>query len=738
VRPGMQQKAKQIWNVFLPAVLNSYAVIFFFNNRLLGFLLLAVTFFNINAGLSGLLAVLVTVTIAAVMGYDETKLKQGLYSFNSLLTGIGMGTFFDFGIAWLVLLLLAVLFSFMISVILDGWLGKYRLPFLSIPFVLSLWLIMLPSLQFENIGLTQRNVFWLNQMYQIGGMPLINFFETIENLPLNKIVTVYLRSLSSIIFQDNLISGILIMVVLLAGSRISFLLTVTGFVTAYFFAIIVGSDMASFSFYNVGANYILVAISAGGFFLIPSRYTFLWVVILVPLTSLMILFLTKLLSVFGLPVFSLPFSVIVIAFLFFLHNRMKAGKLILTPLQHYSPEVNLYSYRNYTDRNTGAAFFPLHLPFWGKWTVYQGYNGKFTHKGEWSDALDFVLAGDSGTTYRNGGTSCSDYHCWGKPVLSPADGTIEEITDNIDDNEPGKVNSVQNWGNTIIIKHSQNLYTQLSHLRKGSFRAKRGDFVRRGDVVALCGNSGRSPEPHLHMQVQATPLIGARPHKYPVSYYFSDKVQGEILESYSTPLEGEKISGVATVTSLREAFDLQPGMIISFSYGKNDQAAQKINWEVFTDPWNNRYLYCSETESAAYFVNDGTMFYFTSFYGNRESLLYYFYLCSYRVLLGHYENLVVRDQFPLHIISKNRISLFIHDFAAPFRQFISAHYSIQPVWADSPADPQSVRFMSETGMKYFSGMRSEGTGTVVISDKRILKFSYESSKVSIWAERADT
>jgi urea transporter len=734
----MQQKVKQIWNVFLPAVLNSYAVIFFFNNRILGFLLLAVTFFNINAGLSGLLAVLVTVIIAAVMGYDETKLKQGLYSFNSLLTGIGMGTFFDFGIAWFVLLLLAVLFSFMLSVILDGWLGKYRLPFLSIPFVLSLWLIMLPSLQFENIGLTQRNVFWLNQMYQIGGMPLINFFETIENLPLNKIITVYLRSLSSIIFQDNLLSGILIMTVLLAGSRISFLLTVTGFVTAYLFAIIVGSDMASFSFYNVGANYILVAISAGGFFLIPSRYTFLWVIVLIPLTSLMILFMTKLLSVFGLPVFSLPFSVIVIAFLFFLHNRIRAGKLILTPLQHYSPEVNLYSYRNYTDRNTGTAFFPLHLPFWGKWTVYQGYDGKFTHKGEWSDALDFVLTGDSGSTYRNGGTSCSDYHCWGKPVLSPADGTIEEIADNIDDNEPGKVNSVQNWGNTIIIKHSQNLYTQLSHLRKGSFRVKIGDFVRRGDVVALCGNSGRSPEPHLHMQVQATPLIGARPHKYPVSYYFSENGNGEILKSFSTPLEGEKISGVATVTSLREAFDLQPGMIIAFSYGKDDQPSKNINWEVFTDPWNNRYLYCSETESAAYFVNDGTMFYFTSFYGNRESLLYYFYLCSYRILLGHYENLVVRDRFPLHIISKNRLSLFIHDFLAPFRQFVSAHHSVQPVWADSPVDPQSVRLMSETGMKYFSGLRKEGTGTIVIADKRILKFSYESSKVSIWAERADT
>ena len=55
--------------------------------------------------------------------------------------------------------------------------------------------------------------------------------------------------------------------------------------------------MASFSFYNVGANYILVAIAVGGFFhhsfkIIPFSGLYL----LVPLTSLVLLFMTKLLE----------------------------------------------------------------------------------------------------------------------------------------------------------------------------------------------------------------------------------------------------------------------------------------------------------------------------------------------------------------------------------------------------------------------------------------------------------
>ncbi|MBK7133795.1 MAG: urea transporter [Bacteroidales bacterium] len=123
--------------IIIPAALNSYSVIFFFNNRLLALVLLIVTFFNPVAGLSGLIAVLTTVLVAYSMGFDNLKLKQGIYSFNALLVGIGMGTVFEPGIVFIVLLLLAALASLILSVILSGWLGKYGLPFLSIPFIIS-------------------------------------------------------------------------------------------------------------------------------------------------------------------------------------------------------------------------------------------------------------------------------------------------------------------------------------------------------------------------------------------------------------------------------------------------------------------------------------------------------------------------------------------------------------------------------------------------------------------------
>jgi urea transporter len=157
-------------NIILPATLNSYSAIFFFNNRLLAIVIMLVSFFNFFAGLSGLIAVVVAVLIAYSMGFDKIQLKNGIYSFNALLTGIGMGTFFDPGWVFLSLLLLATLLSLVLSVTLGGWLYKYGLPFLSIPFIITFWFIVLPSSQFENLGLTQRNIYWINEVYAVGGI----------------------------------------------------------------------------------------------------------------------------------------------------------------------------------------------------------------------------------------------------------------------------------------------------------------------------------------------------------------------------------------------------------------------------------------------------------------------------------------------------------------------------------------------------------------------------------------
>ena len=713
----------------LPATLNSYSVIFFFNNRLLALVTMVVSFFNVFAGLSGLLSVLVTVLIANSMGLDKLQLKRGLYSFNSLLVGIGMGTFFDPSWVFVSLLLIASMLSLILSVTLGGWLGKYGLPFLSIPFVLTFWFIVLPSSQFENLGLTARNVYWINEVYSMGGSSMLNLYQTIDTLPVHEMVSIYLRSLSSIFFQDNLVAGLLISITLLISSRITFSLTIVGFISAYFFAKFTGSEAASINYYNIGANYMMVSIAIGAFFVIPSRYSYLWSVLLVPLTSLVLLFLSKLFGLAQLPVFSLPFSIVVILFVYFLIMRTNPSKLKLTPIQHYSPETNLYLYKNNSDKLAHYLYFPFQLPFWGKWTVSQGQDGEQTHKGEWGKAFDFVIYDDQAKTYATNGLLCEDFYSYNKPILAPADGMVEEVVDNIDDNEIGKVNTTENWGNTIVIRHLTGLYTQLSHLKKGSFKVAKGDLVKQGDIVAHCGNSGRSPEPHLHFQAQYAPFVGAMTIDYPFSYY----IDNDRLAQFSRPQQNAVVSGIIPNTLLKNAFDILPNTILKYSY-TNEKGEEKVEkWEAYTDAYNYKYLYCKETDSTAYYVNDQSMFYFTAFYGDKKSLLYYFYLTAYKVFLGEYETAEVKEAMPLNVIENKRLIIWLQDFVAPFFTYIGVWHTIKCQENVSSFASSSLRLESKTEFSLFGKTKILGNGSITLNNNQIESFVYKNEKTNIQA-----
>jgi urea transporter len=80
-----------------------------------------------------------------------------------------MGTYFDFSIVFFSLLTLAAIVSLFFSVALSGFFYQYKLPVLSIPFVITMWFILLPATQFQNLGLTQRNIFWITQNIPVGG-----------------------------------------------------------------------------------------------------------------------------------------------------------------------------------------------------------------------------------------------------------------------------------------------------------------------------------------------------------------------------------------------------------------------------------------------------------------------------------------------------------------------------------------------------------------------------------------
>ncbi|MBP5477182.1 MAG: M23 family metallopeptidase [Paludibacteraceae bacterium] len=73
----------------------------------------------------------------------------------------------------------------------------------------------------------------------------------------------------------------------------------------------------------------------------------------------------------------------------------------------------------------------------------------------------------------------------------------------------------QGFGNTVILDHGYGYQTLYAHLFKSLVRV--GQKVKRGDIIALVGNTGASVGPHLHYEVHQN----GRPVD-PRNYYFID------------------------------------------------------------------------------------------------------------------------------------------------------------------------------------------------------------------------
>lgn len=75
----------------------------------------------------------------------------------------------------------------------------------------------------------------------------------------------------------------------------------------------------------------------------------------------------------------------------------------------------------------------------------------------------------------------------------------------------------QGYGNCMIIDHGYDYRTLYGHISKFNKSLKKGSKVRRGDIIAYVGNTGKSTGPHLHYEVR----YKDKPQN-PQNYYFMD------------------------------------------------------------------------------------------------------------------------------------------------------------------------------------------------------------------------
>src|SRR6218665_511030 len=127
----MEKKLTEQIASYEESVANSYSQVFFSNNALLALLALLASFVDPATGISGLVCSVASIIFAKWLGFDEALIRNGTYSYNSLLVGLAIGSIFQLNVAFFIIVCLASLLTLFITAFFSSVFTIAKVPFLS-------------------------------------------------------------------------------------------------------------------------------------------------------------------------------------------------------------------------------------------------------------------------------------------------------------------------------------------------------------------------------------------------------------------------------------------------------------------------------------------------------------------------------------------------------------------------------------------------------------------------------
>ncbi len=617
--------------------LAGYSEVFFMSDWRYGLFFCIGSMAYPNVGLAGALAVISAYVFALIFRMEREFLSSGAYVYNPLLTGLTVGFFYVLNVPVGVLTALAGVATFILTIALSGMLRYYfRLPVLSIPFVVVSMVMYLACLKYQYV------------IYSPPYLPApFEMLNTDYNLPVW--AKGFFLSAGTLLFSPCVAAGILFSVLILLYSRILFILAVAG----YFSGTLVRIWLTGHGnlIYNdiYGFNFILVAMAIGGVFLVPSKSSYL-LAMLAAVFSAFVLDAFKVFFYYStLPAFALPFN---IAVLFVLYALIASCSPMLAIPGPGKPEEKLENYITSILRYPSAYLRHIYLPFSGTWTVWQGSEGEWTHKGEWANAYDFVVMDDEGRTCSRDGSRLEDYYAFKKPVLSPIRGKIVKVVSELPDSAIGVPDPSQNWGNYIVIDSEWGFCVEISHFAANSIRMKEGDRVERGAVLGLCGNSGYSPQPHIHVQCQLTSQSTET-----IPFTFLSYTEDGHYHADGSPAEKSKVEPLYPEKQIEESLNFL--LDDKFSYEVYEKDEKVDEFEIKVRMAYDGTLYFDSGRGKLYFGRRDGTFYFYRVEG-RDIYLKMIFAALPSIPLSYREGMAWSDFLPAGTVVRGLSKIIAH------------------------------------------------------------------------------
>jgi urea transporter len=335
--PGAPRRAADSWARIAqsnPAVgvvdtlLRGVGQVMFQNNPLTGLLFLVGIFVNsLKFGGAALLGLAASTLAAYLLGADRALIRNGLFGFNGVLVGIGLAFFLEFDVLLAVYIVLGGAVSTVVMMALANLLATWDMPALTAPFVLTAWLLLFAVYQFGALQPTDLIAPAAPDPEAAVQTELRELATGSGGLTLANLAHGLFRGVGEVMFQDNLLSGLIFLAGIAVNSRISAGFALLGAAVGLLTALVIGAD--GFTAYHglYGFNAVLCAIALGGVFFVLTWRSAVYAVVAAIFSVPAFAAVAVLLSPLGMPALTAPFVLVTWLFLW-----PKAGFRALTPV----------------------------------------------------------------------------------------------------------------------------------------------------------------------------------------------------------------------------------------------------------------------------------------------------------------------------------------------------------------------------------------------------------------------
>ncbi len=408
-------------------------------------------------------------------------------------------------------------------------------------------------------------------------------------------VAAFLRSMGTILFMPNVWAGIAVTLAILVWSRVAMINAVAGYAGGIIIVKLLEACGLEWLGWFAGHNYLLAGMALGAVYFIPSWSSLALAFVAGSVAALHVAAVQHFLRGSGWEYLPLPYLLTIWSMLCCLRLREKSGSLLPTVGTFENPEAAAAALALANVRFPHRNDTHVLLPTAREVTVTQGFDDKLSHRGDWKHALDFEVHDAADNACPPG---CDDdlsrYYTQGLEIRAPGSGEIIRVIDGVADNAPGGCNFAQNWGNHLILRLDYGGIIKLAHFMKSGIVVKAGQRVSAGDLLGYCGNTGRSPVPHIHLHTQASTETGAATTPFCLTNYFTRTETGVRWNFASVPKVGARIApATVSTTVLGTLAHLAPGNATYRSHSSHPSHHSHAESITTTLDENGRYVLSS-------------------------------------------------------------------------------------------------------------------------------------------------